>query len=370
MLIHAASKHRPYHLGPFPLEALARDPAVAAREAARAPIASPPVPLPVGPLGSVLRHYREIFARLAAGDPAPQYAPLPDDLARRAADLKGCAYFMNASQVGICTIPDNAWCLSAAKEPHECAVVILVEYGRVPERDDLSRAWIAPAERDGAELRATEVAVCLARHIRAMGFAARADVPGQTQLDHARLAVLAGLVQRKGERLVNPFLGERFALAVVTTAYPVAVDEPLRDSASVNPIRYWLGINGAMSGRERRRRARRAAHAQPLSDGDGQARRRARPRLILDEEVPRVPKRAAFFQRALHGDLGEKAKKERSALLRSRPRSRARMLQAHPLPGAVSGRRVSARASRQPLQRSLRPMRARSSRSPTSSAPT
>ena len=34
--------------------------------------------------------------------------------------------------------------------------------------------------------------------------------------------------------------------------------------------------------------------------------------LILDDEVPRVPKRAAFFQRALHGDLGDKAKKERT----------------------------------------------------------
>jgi hypothetical protein len=85
VLIHAASKHRPYHFGPFPLEALARDPAIAAREAARPRIASPPVQLPVGPLGSVLRHYREILARLAADEPASQHAPLPDDLARRAA---------------------------------------------------------------------------------------------------------------------------------------------------------------------------------------------------------------------------------------------------------------------------------------------
>jgi reductive dehalogenase len=34
--------------------------------------------------------------------------------------------------------------------------------------------------------------------------------------------------------------------------------------------------------------------------------------LIIDDEVPQVPKRAAFFQRALHGDLGDKAKKERT----------------------------------------------------------
>ena len=34
--------------------------------------------------------------------------------------------------------------------------------------------------------------------------------------------------------------------------------------------------------------------------------------LIIDDEVPRVPKRAAFFQRALHGDLGEKSRVERT----------------------------------------------------------
>ena len=33
--------------------------------------------------------------------------------------------------------------------------------------------------------------------------------------------------------------------------------------------------------------------------------------LILDDEVPRVPKRAAFFERALRGDLGEKTRQER-----------------------------------------------------------
>ena len=34
--------------------------------------------------------------------------------------------------------------------------------------------------------------------------------------------------------------------------------------------------------------------------------------LIIDDEVPQVPKRAAFFQRALHSDLGDKARTERT----------------------------------------------------------
>jgi epoxyqueuosine reductase QueG len=236
---------------------------------------------------------------------------LPDDLERRAADVKGCAYFMNASQVGICALTEHAWCVGAAREPHDRAVVILVELPRLPERDNLAYAWTHSAEREAAELRATEVAVCLARHIRAMGFNARADVPGQVRLEHARLAVLAGLGVRRGERVVNPFVGERFALTVVTTDYPLAVDQPLSDTARVGAFRQWLGINGATSGRERRRRARRASH---LSRYPMEAVKRvARPTtLILDDEVPRVPKRAAFFERALQGDLGDKARIERS----------------------------------------------------------
>ena len=44
--------------------------------------------------------------------------------------------------------------------------------------------------------------------------------------------------------------------------------------------------------------------------------------LILDDEVPRVPKRAAFFERALQGDLGEKSQKERSRFSFKHPTSK------------------------------------------------
>ena len=61
----------------------------------------------------------------------------------------------------------------------------------------------------------------------------------------------------------------------------------------------------------RNRRAKRASHLSryPMET----VARIDRPTtLILDDEVSRVPKRAAFFQRALHGDLGEKSKRERA----------------------------------------------------------
>jgi epoxyqueuosine reductase QueG len=311
VFLFAASKERPYHLGTFPLEALARDRSIAEREASLPRVAAPPRPPPQGPLARALRHYGEIFAPLAAGAAARERAPVPDDPERRAADVKGCAYFMNASQVGISALPANAWCLGASAEPHDRAVVILVELGRTPEPDNLAHDLIAPAQREAAELRATEIAICLARHIRAMGYAARADVPGDIRLDHARLAVLAGVAVRRGERVVNPFVGERFVLAVVTTDYGLPGDEPLSETSSVGAWRYWLGIRGATSGRERRRRARRASHLSryPMET----IKRVARPTtLICDDEVPRVSKRAAFFERALQGDLGDKARIERS----------------------------------------------------------
>lgn len=192
--MHARSKDRPYHRGPFPLEVLPRDEAVILREEALPAVEAATAPLPTGPLTAALRRYRELYAGLAEAEKAKQSAPVPDDPERRAADVKGCGYFMNASQIGICRIPATAWCIGAAQDAHAYAIVILVEHGRVPEGDNLAFEWIELAEREAAEMRAAEIAVCIARHIRAMGFAARADVPGHAKLDHARLAVLGGLV--------------------------------------------------------------------------------------------------------------------------------------------------------------------------------
>ncbi|MEK9725269.1 MAG: reductive dehalogenase domain-containing protein, partial [Rhodospirillaceae bacterium] len=73
---------------------------------------------------------------------------------------------------------------------------------------------------------------------------------------------------------------------------------------------YWFGRNGATSGRERNRREMRDTHlgAYPMKT----VKRVDRPTtLILDDEVPQVSKRAAFFDRALRGDLGDKAGRER-----------------------------------------------------------
>ena len=313
MFLHPRSKNRPYHLGPFPLETLARDDTVIERETARPARAADHDNAAGGMLGGITRHYRDLFAGFADGPVAPQQAPLPDDLVRRAADIKGAAYFLDASQVGICRIPATAWLAGVERPAHDHAIVILVEWPPAPEADNAACDWVEPARGAVADMRAGEIAVCIGGHVRNMGFPARAHFDGHTLVDVGRLAVLAGLAVRDADgRLHNPYIGGDFALAVVTTDYPLASDRPLHvDALNARTFAYWWGQNGAQSGRERNRRARRATHLSryPME----QVKRIARPStLILDDEVPRVPKRAAFFQRALHGDLGDKAKVERT----------------------------------------------------------
>lgn len=326
MFVHARSRKRPYHLGPFPLETLPRDVAVVEHEGRRPRLdAVAKRAMAQGPLARAVARYHEIFAAFADGEPAPAMAPVPDDRARRAIDVKGAAYFMDASQVGICLIPASAWFDRSELTEHDHGVVILVEHARVPERANPAHAWIAPAVTVTAELRALEIAACVAGHLRWMGLQARVHVSDASLLDVDRLAVLAGLAVRREEALVNPYLGVDFSIAVISTNYSLQTDLPLAASTlHATGLRYWWGANGAMSGRERQRRARRQSHLSryPMET----VRRVDRPTtLILDEEVPRVSPRAAFFERALHGDLGPKSQRERGRFAFKHPYSRGQL---------------------------------------------
>ncbi|HJP44842.1 MAG TPA: reductive dehalogenase domain-containing protein, partial [Arenicellales bacterium] len=144
-------------------------------------------------------------------------------------------------------------------------------------------------------------------------------------VDAGRLSVLAGLNVRVGDQLRNPFIDRGFSLAVVTTDYAMAVDQPLSATAlQTKGLSYWLGRNGATSGRERNRRARRATHlgAYPMET----VKQVDRPTtIIFDDEVPRVSKRAAFFDRALRGDLGAKAQRERHRFAFKQPHTAGMM---------------------------------------------
>jgi reductive dehalogenase len=160
-------------------------------------------------------------------------------------------------------------------------------------------------------MRGMEIAACMAIYICQLGYNARAHAIGASEVDLERLAVLAGIASRHDDGVISPYLDDKVSFAVITTDYALTTDQPLTPIRHANKgLRYWLGINGAESGAERNRRSRRQSHTSryPME----QVKRVERPTtLILDDEVPRVPKRAAFFERALKGDLGEKTRKER-----------------------------------------------------------
>jgi reductive dehalogenase len=311
MLFRDHGYNRGVELGPYPLDALDKDPALIQLEADAAPRpaqASRDVWDSAPPLGQVARRYGELFANCSNNPPAP-IAPVPDDLARRSQEIKGAAYYLDAAHAGICEIPSNAWRTEPLAHTH--AVTIWVEYGRDIEPDNLAHHWLNNAKHDVAQMRGLEIGISIVGHIRALGFAADIHYADGSAVDLDRLAVLAGIGRRVGANndVASPFFGLEYASTVITTDYALATDTPLASNATLNKLRYWWGANGATSGREMRRSAKRASHLSryPMEQVD----RVERPTtLILDDEIPRVPKRAEFFMRARSGDLGNKAQQE------------------------------------------------------------
>src|SRR5690606_29670498 len=107
----------------------------------------------------------------------------------------------------------------------------------------------------------------------------------------------------------------------VTTDMPLAHDRPLdpaRNRLLDRGAAYWLGTSGAVPELERRRERRRKSHMSryPME----RIKKVDQPTtLIFEDEVPRVPKRAAWFERAFRGDIGDKAQRERTRFAMKHP---------------------------------------------------
>jgi len=262
------------------------------------------------PLGRIVNHYIALFERFRVEPPANERAPYPRDPLRLANELKANCYFLDASLAGCCEIPPSAW-TGTPIEGHRWALAVAVEFAREPEPGSLAAEWVRGAEYDCALLRAAEIAILSASFLRRLGFSATAHRRAHTEVSHAQILVAAGLARWRDGALAAAFLGRRFASCIVTTSEPLAPDTPLRSDGHDGSLGWWLGTGGATTWWERRTLARRPSHGSrfPME----RIRRVDAPTtLILDGEVPRVPKRANFFTRALHGDLGEKAQRERS----------------------------------------------------------
>jgi reductive dehalogenase len=328
-MIFFSNKSRPYHLGRYPLERLPRELGILVREVGMPRKKRPPVDgNKAGGLVESVAKYHQIFHELRSDDCAKAKAPVPNNLERRMVDIKGSGYFLNASQVGICQLSDSCWLRDATPLAHSHAVVVLVAHSRVPEGGTLAHSWIVDAVAEAARFRAYEIAISIANHIRAMGFAATAHDNQHGDVDLDRLTVMAGLGVRSADNIFNPYLDDRFEVCAVTTNYELATDRPLEPAAAMKAkrIAYWLGIGGATSGLERWRQNCRPTHLSKFAMETVD--RVDRPTtLIIDDEVPRVPKRASFFDRAIHGDLGAKTQRARSRFAFKHPLAAAMLKQ-------------------------------------------
>jgi reductive dehalogenase len=302
-----SNRNRPVHLGSLPLERIRRSASMpdlsSVRDSFPAPSATP--------LGNIVNEYTALYEQFRAEDPAPQRAPYPPDPQRLANELKANCYFLNASLAACCEIPDSAWTCTHI-EGHRHALAIVIEFGRDPEPDNLAADWVRGSEYDCALLRAAEIALISAAFLRRLGYSATAHTRDRTDVSHAKILVAAGLARWKEGTPVAPFIGSRFASCVVTTSEPLFADTPLSEGKDFleGGAGWWLGAGGSETWWERWFAARRPADGSrfPMEDIKRVSETTT---LILEDEVPRVPKRANFFTRALNGDLGDKAQRER-----------------------------------------------------------
>ncbi len=309
-------RRRSVHLGPFPLERLPR-----AREVSGGRTGTLPRDGQAPGDDSVAHafpEYQELLAGYLDGKIAPAKAPIPEDPVVRANNLKAAAYFLDVAQAATCEIPVDAW-LAGEHPAHTHALVFLVEFGREPLAGDPGEAWIRGSQVARGDLRAAEVAVVMSGYLRNMGYSARGHVSGSALVDIGRLVVQAGLARAAGGVLANPYL-TRFRAAAVTTDYVAAADAPLASETFPNRWRshgpaWWLGLGGTRAGWRRLNggldNPRRPLHLGPAPME--KIKRVPDPTtLVIGDEIVRQPKRANFFTRALMGDLGEKAKHERT----------------------------------------------------------
>ncbi|MFQ5742376.1 MAG: Fe-S protein [Acidobacteriota bacterium] len=336
-------RKRPMHLGPYPMERLKRWP-----ERTHAHLSWP---WPGGRIGAsrepVERHSphaialamtptARLYDALRDGTAARKKAPIPDDATIRANNLKASCYFLDATFVGTCEIPDGAWhrgagrCEGGPLHDHRYGVVILVEYAKEVMAGSPGATWLKDGQAAQAALRAAEIAVATAGYIRQLGYPARAHTATASDLDIGRLVLHAGLGESGAAgraptgrataaptagwpQLTNPYIGARFSAAAVSTALEIAADRPLArrnlvDRWRAKGPRYWLGIGGTLPGWKRLAAARRPLHlgAYPME----RIKRVESSTTLVTDAVPRVPKRASFFARARFGDLGEIARRE------------------------------------------------------------
>ncbi|MGA9411883.1 MAG: reductive dehalogenase [Roseobacter sp.] len=153
---------------------------------------------------------------------------------QNAANVKAASYFLGIDATGISRCPTWAWYShdaagTAIDPPHDQAISMIVDQGFETMEGASGDDWISVAQSMRAYLRFSLLGGVLARHIRNLGYSAKAHTVMDGEVLQPPLLLLSGLgeVSRIGEVILNPFLGPRLKSGVVTTDMPLAHDKPI-----------------------------------------------------------------------------------------------------------------------------------------------
>lgn len=351
-----SNRNREFHLGPFPLERMKRSQDGIVRRTPRMQPLDYRGAKHANTLVSALDEYQSMLDAIRDGLVSKKLAKCPDDPEERARHIKSFAYFQDAPMVGIARM-DRAALLEnpirnegigrlaeelktkqvkslaagietmmadlkdAMEAPpksmdgHTHAIVLLYPFCRDPQPDEAGFIWMQDAAAHRGSVRATETAVVLANYLRVLGYEARAHSGSASDVDLGHLTIAAGLASLEGDTLVNPFVQDRFQVAVVTTNFEMIPDlpiEPLSEQPEslTSGIVWTLGYGSAKNALTLDPFVNRSYASGPHPFET--LKRVDTPTTYIDEaHVARVPKRADMFARSKFGDMG-KANQEAS----------------------------------------------------------
>ena len=318
-----SSHSRPAALGPLPAERLPRTSGGIALDAL------PPLPDPHHRGGArcvsgVVDPIVRVFEEARHAGVAPGRAAMPS-LQAAADNVKGYCYFLDADLVGVCELPAQAR-VSDPLDGHTHAISILVAHRRPIRRGEPGYDWIAGADQVGADVRAMEIATVVARYLGTLGYEATAHSLAGSDVDHAVVAVSAGVLEAHHGKLRNPLVRGGFGLATITTDFALPADQPLSPGHIIArarlAVRHAFGLGGTRPGWRRLAGQSRPWHLgrYPME----KVRRVDEPTtLIIEEEVERAAARHNFFMRARAGDLGERPQREVGRFIEKAPHGMA-----------------------------------------------
>ena len=302
-------------------------------------------------LGRSISDFMCALDAVREGGLSKEEAEIPADPVERSNHLKAAGYFLDAAVVGVTELEPEHFLearhqhpglaglsFEASKEKlrlrfnplavikqmeqaigladrpissHKYAIVFVNDYPRDPAGDEPGSEWIADLQPWRAAMRVAETAVVVANYLRILGFEARSHTATTSEVNLHRLAVSAGLALPGERGVTNPYIGDRFEVAVVTTSMKLAPDRPLRPQTladrwhSKGPL-WWIGAAAPKSPRnvvDMKGRPYRDSRYPTET-----LKRVEKTTTFIDvDRVPRVPKSSEMFLRAAFGDLGKPA---------------------------------------------------------------